>query len=174
MLAGLHESHQGAVCMKQRALLTVYRPRIDNDMNNVILSCQLRQDHLPAHPKEPLIQKPMPLRPFQELAVNYCSYGGQKFLFIDCHTYWPEIIPMGHSTTNPHLISALQQMFCCTTVPDFLWSDGGPQFTAHKFHGFSKQWGFRYNTSSPGYPQINGIIETTVKFMKKILAASWD
>ena len=79
MLAGLHESHQGAVHTKQQARLTVYWPGIDNDIDNVILSCQLCQDHLPAHPKEPLIQKPIPLQLFQELAVNYCSYGGQQF-----------------------------------------------------------------------------------------------
>ena len=61
ILADLHESHQGAVHTKQRARLTVYLLGINNDIDNVILSCQLCQDHRPAHPKKPLIQKPMPL-----------------------------------------------------------------------------------------------------------------
>ena len=76
VLSDLHDSHQGSVRTKQRARLTVYWPGMDNDIDNVILSCQLCQDHLPSHPKEPMIQKPKPLRPFQEIAADYCSYGG--------------------------------------------------------------------------------------------------
>ena len=109
VLSDLHESHQGAVHTKQHARLTVYWPGIDNDIDNIILSCQLCQDHLPSHPKEPLMQKPKPLRPFQEIAVDYCSYGGHQFLIlVDCHMDWPEIIPMGHNSTTHYLITALR------------------------------------------------------------------
>ena len=175
ILSDLHASHQGAVRTKQRARLTVYWPGIDNDIDNIVLSCQQCQDHLPAHPKEPLVQKPKPLRPFQELAVDFCSYGGQQFLIlVDCCTDWPEIIPMGHNTTTHKLVSALRQSFCRTAVPDILWSDQGPQFTAHAFRNFARQWGFTHNTSSPRYPQSNGKVEATVKSMKKLLATSWE
>ena len=175
ILSDLHDSHQGSVCTKQRARLTVYWPGIDNDIDNIILSCQLCQDHLPAHPKEPLIQKPKPLRPFQEIAVDYCTYGGQQFLIIvDCFTDWSEIIPMGQNTQTHRLITALRQTFCHTAAPDTLWSDGGPQFTANIFKIFATQWRFTHRISSPRYPQSNGKIEATVKSMKKILAASWD
>ena len=175
VLSDLHDSHQGSVHTKQRARLTVYWPGMDNDIDNVIVSCQLCQDHLPSHPKEPMIQKPKPLRPFQEIAADYCSYGGRQFLIlVDCFTDWPEIIPMTQSTTTHRLITTLRQMFCRTAVPDVLWSDGGPQFTAHSFRIFATQWGFLHKTSSPRYPQSNGKIEATVKSMKKILAAAWD
>ena len=175
ILSDLHDSHQGSVCTKQRARLTVYWPGIDNDIDNIILSCQLCQDHLPAHPKEPLIQKPKPLRPFQEIAVDYCTYGGQQFLIIvDCFTDWPDIIPMGQNTQAHRLITALRQTFCRTAAPDTLWSDGGPQFTANIFKIFATQWRFTHRISPPRYPQSNGKIEATVKSMKKILAASWD
>lgn len=174
ILSDLHKSHQGLVRTKQRARLTVYWPGIDNDIDNTILSCQLCQDHLPSNPKEPLIQKPKPERPFQEIAVDYCSYGGQQFLIIvDCFTDWPEIIPMCKNTQTHRLITALQQTFCRTAVPDILWSDGGPQFTSNMFNNFAVQWGFKHQTSSLRYPQSNGKIEATVKSMKKLLAASW-
>ena len=175
VLLDLHESHQGSVRTKQRAHLTVYWPGIDNDIDNIILSCQLCQDHLSSHPKEPLIQKPKPLRPFQEVAADYCSYGGKQFLIlVDCFTDWPEVIPMGQNTSTHHLIQTLRQTFTRTAIPDVLWSDCGPQFTANTFKNFTKQWGFSHLTSSPRYPQSNGKIEATVKSMKKILAASWD
>ena len=94
--------------VKQQACLMVYWPEIDNDLDNIILACQLCQDHLPSHPKELLIQKPKPLQPFQVIAADYCSYGGKQFLIlIDCFTDWPEIIPTGQDTMT-HLITTLQ------------------------------------------------------------------
>ena len=171
VLLDLHASDQGSVHTKQQARLTVYCPGIDNDIDNIILSCQLYQDHLPS----PLIQKPKPLRPFQEVAADYCSYGGKQFLIlVECFTDWPEVIPMGQITSTHHRIQTLRQTFCRTTIPDVLWSDCGPQFTANIFKTFATQWGFSHLTSSPRYPQSNGKIEATVKSMKKILAPSWD
>ena len=99
-------------------------------------------NHLASNVKEPTIQKSQPLRPFQEVAVGLCSYAGQHYLnTVDCHTDWPDIIPMIHNTTAPQITTALQQSFCRTTIPDILWSDGGPQFTLHHFALFARQWG---------------------------------
>ena len=140
-----------------------------------LTSCKKCQDMLPANAKEPLISKCKPTRPFQEVAADFCCYGGQNYLIlVDCFTDWPDIIPMGNNTTAMHLIKVMRQSFCHTAIPDVLWSDGGPQFTAKCFQDFSKQWGFTHQMSSPYHPQSNGKIEATVKSMKKILATSWD
>ena len=173
-LANLHESHQGTVRTKERARLSIYWPGIDNDIDNVIRSCKICQDQLPSNSKKPIMSKPKPSRPFQEIAMDFCSFGGQQFLIVvDCFTDWPEIIPMQHDTSTSHLIQALTQLFCRTAVPDVLWSDGGPQFTSKLLNEFSKQWGFLHKTSSPHYPQSNGKIEATVKSMKRIIRSSW-
>ena len=108
VLTNLHEAHQGALRTKQRARLTIYWPGIDNDIDNIILNCQQCQDHLPSNVKEPIIQKSQPLRPFQEVAVDLCSYAGQDYLImVDCHTDWPDIIPMPHNTAAPQITTAL-------------------------------------------------------------------
>ena len=145
---------------------------LDNDINNIILNCQQCQDHLPSNNKEPIIQKPRPYQPFQEVAVDLCSYAGHDY--VDCHTDWPDIILMTCNITTSQITTALRQAFCRTAIPDILWSDGGPQFTSHKFTQFALQWGFRHNTSSLHYPQSNGKVESTVKLMKKITYTSWN
>ena len=120
------------------------------------------------------MSKPKPSRPFQEIAVDFGSYGGQQFLImVDCLTDWPDIIPMRNNTSTQHLVQLLTQSFCRTAVPDIVWSDGGPQFTSKYFNDFASQWGFEHKTSSPHYSQSNGKIEATVKSMKKIIASSW-
>ena len=175
VLANLHEAHQGALRTKQRARLTIYWPGLDNDIKNITLACQQCQDHLPSNSKKTIIQKPRPTQPFQELAVDLCSYAGHDYLImVDCYTDWPAIISMPHNTTTPQITAALRQAFCRTAIPDILWSDGGPQFTSAKFNQFAQQWGFFHKTSSPYHPQSNGKIESTVKSMKKIIYTSWN
>ena len=42
-------------------------------------------------------------------------------------------------------------------------------FNSRKFHQFSKQWNFEVITSSPTYPQSNGLAEHNVQTVKKLL-----
>ena len=133
ILTQLHELHQGSVRTKQRARLSVYWPGIDNDID-IILACQQCQDHLPSNPKEPIIQKPKPDRPFQEIAIDLCSHAGRTYLIIvDCFTDWPAIISLDHGTTSAQVIIAIRQSFCHTAIPDIVWSHGGLQFTSKIF-----------------------------------------
>jgi len=116
----------------------VYWPGIDNDIDNIMLSCKQCQDNFPSNPRELIVSKTRPSHSFQEIAIDFCYYGGQTFLIIvNCFMDWPYIIPMGHGTTASHLIQVMRQAFCCTTIPDILWSDNGPQFTSKLFQNFS-------------------------------------
>ena len=169
ILSKLHKSHQGSVRTKQRARLSVYWPGIDNCIDSIILSCKHCQERLPSHPKEPLVVKPRPARPFQEIAMDFCSYGGHDFLIlVDCCTDWPEIFHMGRDTTVPQLLTALRQAFCRSGAPD-----QGPQFTSRLFREFAAEWGFQHIMSSPRYPQSNGKAEAAVKSMKNLISAAW-
>ena len=174
VLSQLHESHQGMIRTKERARLVVYWPGLDNDIDNIILSCKICQDMLPSNHREPITCKPRPSRPFQAIAADFCSYAGREYLItVDCYTDWPDIVPMGTNTTTAQLTSALKATFCRTSVPDEMWTDQGPQFTSKSFQDFTHQWGFAHTTSSPRYPQSNGKAEATVKSMKKIIRTAW-
>ncbi len=172
MLSRLHEAHQGIARSQARARLSIYWPGIDRDIENFVHGCRHCQDRLPSNVKEPLVTKPVPERPFQQVAADFGSYGGREFLIVvECKTDWPDIIDMGKDTSAPKLIDALRNLFCRTAAPDLLWSDGGPQFTSSKLAGFLESWGTSHEVSSPRYPQGNG--KATVKSMKKLISAAW-
>lgn len=95
VLTHLHESHQGEVCTKQQARLTVNWPVMDNDIENLISSCKECYIHLPSNTKELIIMKPKPCHPFQELAGDLCSCAYRNYLNLaDCLTDWPDIFPL--------------------------------------------------------------------------------
>ena len=119
VLMQLHESHQGAVRTKQRASLTIYWPGLDNDIDNLVMACTQCQDHLPSNTKEPMISKPTPTWPFQELAGDFCYHVDKSYLvLVDCYTDWPTIVPMGSDTSATKLIAAMTELFCRTAIPD--------------------------------------------------------
>ena len=90
--AKLHKVHQGITKSKDRDRLTVYWPGIDHDIEAYISDCKLCQDSLPSHPSEPIITKPRPVSPLQQIAMDFAYHGGQHFLIVvDCFTDWSHI-----------------------------------------------------------------------------------
>ena len=68
---------------------------MDEDVAMMIEDCRMCQDRLPSNPNEPLIMRPVPERPFQEIAADFTFYGGRKFLVIvNRMTDWIEITDM--------------------------------------------------------------------------------
>ncbi len=58
-------------------------------------------------------------------------------------------------------------------MPVKFWTDNGPQFASAEFKSFLANWGIPHGTSSPHYPQSNGLAEAAVKSMKKLIAGAW-
>ena len=57
-------------------------------------------------------------------------------------------------------------------IPEKLVSDNGPQFSAQEFAHFANEWDFSHITSSPSYPQSNGLVEKSVHIAKQLLKKS--
>ena len=53
--------------------------------------------------------------------------------------------------------------------PDELVSDNGPCYRGEQFSEFLRRKGIKHTTSSPYYPQSNGLAETYVKVVKNMM-----
>jgi hypothetical protein len=58
-------------------------------------------------------------------------------------------------------------------MPVTIYSGGGPQLK-DKFDNFCKRWSIKQVKSIPHYPQSNGVAESAVKEMKKIIRATFN
>ncbi len=62
----------------------------------------------------------------------------------------------------------MKNVFACQGIPEILIADNMP-FGAHEFRKFANEWNFQLVTSSPRYPQSNGLAEKYVGILKMML-----
>ena len=67
------------------------------------------------------------------------------------------------------MIGHLEKMFCDFGIPQTLLSDNGAQSGSSEFRDFAKRLHVQHTTSSPRYPQSDGMAERMVQTMKRSL-----
>ena len=175
LLNKLLQMHQGASKMKRRARLSIYWPFLDSEIEQHCATCSSCQSCLSSQTREPMVKGRRPQRPFQELHVDLFEFAGQKFLAcIDGYSGWITLDAFGKYATARHVIDALRRRFVEKSVPEFLFSDNGPQFVNSQMAEFLRKWGVTHQTSSPGYAQSNGTAEAAVKQLKKMVKGNWN
>ena len=81
-------------------------------------------------------------------------------LVVDYYSRYMEVQKL-KSTTSASVIVTLQAIF------SHYVRDYGPQFDSQEMKVFAAKYNFMHTTSSPHYPQPNGLAERTVKTVKK-------
>ena len=117
-------------------------------------------------PREPMISSTLPDYPWQRVSSDLFQVH-RHLLVVDYYSRYPEVVKLT-STTSESIITSLSSIFARHGIPEELISDNGPQYSSQDFEDFAKRYGFQHTTSSPHYPQGNGLAERTVKTMKAL------
>ena len=81
---------------------------------------------------------------------------------------YPELA-MLTNTTAQQVIKHTKAIFARHGLPVTVVSDNGPQFSSQDYRDFAETYGFEHVTSSPLYPQSNGLAEKGVQIVKRLL-----
>ena len=168
MLAKIHVGHLGEVKCKNRARQVMFWPRMTTDIETVVKNCEACIKYRNKQQKEPLLSLPIATDPWTHVATDLFDYNKKHYLVcVDSYSNFPEVerIP---SQTSEAVITVLQKIFSRQGIPDILYSDNGPCYDSEEFRRFADSWKFKHATSSPTYPQSNGLAERTVQTVKNI------
>ncbi|UYV66897.1 hypothetical protein LAZ67_4003261 [Cordylochernes scorpioides] len=174
ILDKLHAGHFGITKTRLRACETVWWPGISEEIAETVRKCSVCiQEAVSKH--EPLIPTNFPTRPWQKIGMDLFKFENKWYLVvIDYYSRFPEMIQLDRITANV-VVRSCKSIFAQHGIPETVVSDNGTQFgAACEFANFARQYGFTHVTSSPRFPQSNGMAEAGVKIAKLILKKNQD
>ena len=172
-LRKVHQGHQGIQRCRQRVSTAVWWPGVSREIEILVNSCPVCQKNT-APGRQPLLQSTLPDYPFERVASDLFEINGVTYLLlVDYFSRYIEVNKLT-STTSASVVTALKAAFSRYGIPSTMVSDNGPQYASHEMKQFAESYGFTHVTSSPHYPQSNGLAERAVKTAKKLLEQSPD
>lgn len=170
MLDIIHDSHLGIVKCKQLARDILYWPKMNQQIEEIVSKCSVCQRHRHYQPKEPLKHSEVPTTPWSVVATDLFDCLGSKYVVVvDYYSEFFEIEKLEPDSTSATVIENISKIFSVHGIPDKVISDNGPQYSGHEFSKFASDFGFHHCTSSPLYPQANGMAEKAVQTAKRLL-----
>ena len=162
-----HEGHQSFDRCYSRAAQSIWWPGMYSDVENYVKKCMIcvKQSSVK---HQPWTENPLPEGPWVEVGADVFQIRDELFLIlVDYYTRWIETLPIRCQTSN-EVVKAMKCLFARFGVPKKLRSDNGPCFASDLFKSFAKEWNFLHCTSSPRYPQSNGLAERAVGTVKRM------
>ncbi|CAB4002764.1 sec1 family domain-containing 2 [Paramuricea clavata] len=169
----IHESHLGMEKCKSRARAVVYWPGMSADIERLVAKCSTCLKHQRSNQKEPLKPHTVPARAWQKLGTDIFEYKSKSYLVIvDYYSKFPEISLLKDKSSQA-VITSMKSVFARHGIPDEVVADNMP-FSSKECLQFAQEWGFKISTSSPHYPQSNGMSERTIQTIKNLLRKADD
>ena len=165
----LHSGHLGIVKTKSVSRDSVYWPGIDADIEDMINSCESCQEFQNKLKKESELKHKIPSTPWTKVATDLFELDDKDYLLVVDYTtnyYDISLLPNKKSST---VVLHTKRIFSKFGIPKTVMSDNGPEYVGKAYANFSREWDFEHDTSSPQYPQSNGLVERTIQRVKKTL-----
>ena len=168
----IHTGHFGIEKCRIRAQTSVFWPRISADITNMISNCNICLNTRNRQQRETFIPHEIPSKPWLKVGTDlFTLYNKDYVLVVDYYSKFVEIAPL-KNTTTANVINALKKIFSRHGIPKIVFSDNGPQYSSYQFKQFAQSWDFTHQTSSPNYPQSNGLAERNIQTVKQVLKKS--
>ncbi|XP_021369721.1 uncharacterized protein K02A2.6-like [Mizuhopecten yessoensis] len=105
------------------------------------------------------------------MGIEKSKKRARELLYWPVCDYYSRYFEVGklENIRSATVINQLKSFFARHGIPEEVRSDNGPQYSSKEFRKFAEDWGFNHKTSSPHYPQSNGLAEKTVQTVKRML-----
>ena len=156
---------------KLRAKETVYWPGLNTELENLVLNCELCLKYCTAKCKlEPsfALGQEIPLYPWTKLATDIFHFEGASYLLIVDYTSCYPVVHKLTSMTGQHIASQFKLICSEYGWPETIVSDNGPCYTSEIFTNLMSEYNVNHITSSPHYPQSNGLAKKYVQIVKNL------
>ena len=97
---------------------------------------------------------------------------GEYLLVVqDTYSRFP-VVEILHSTKAAPMIEAFDRIMSAYGIPKEIGSDNGPPYNSRELHKFAAYMGYQHNKKIPYAPWANGMAETFMRSLKKVVQTS--
>ena len=156
---------------KLRAKDTVYWPELNDQLEKLILNCELclKYSHPRCKQKSSMsLGQEIPLHPWSKWATDIFHFDRASYLLIVDYTSRFSVVCKLSSTTCQHVANQCKLIFSEYGWPETLISDNGPCYSSEVFTGVMKTYSVHHITSSPHYLLSNGLVEKHIQIVKRL------
>ena len=168
-LQTLHTSHPGITKIKLKARSSLYWSGIDSQLEDTVNSCSLCQEYRNQQQSGPLLHHNIPAVPWYKIGTDVFHLVNRHYLLIIDYTTNYFDISQLPGLENITVIQHTKVIFAKHGIPKEIMSENGPEFAAATYNQFCSDWDIIHTTSSPRYPQSNGLVERTIQTVKRNL-----
>ena len=131
-LSRLHDAHQGITSTLQRARRTVYWPKLQNDITEMVQACEECQRH--GNKKSRIPERQIAAtRPMEIVSMDLVEYQGIHGLVTVDYFSGFLTFDILNAQTSDAVIKALNNNFGKFGLPEKILSDNGPCFRSNSF-----------------------------------------
>ena len=168
-LKQIHRGHQGIEACRSRAREFVFWININNDLKELVEKCDLCQSQQNSTTIIQQYVSEVPPHPWHTIGSDLFYFQRIDFLVVVDYFSKYLIIRKIPNSTSSAVIKELGMIFSEFGKPLVFRSDNGPCYSSQEFKFFMQNWLIEHRTSSPHYPQSNGLAESMVKVSKNLI-----
>ena len=163
----LHSGHAGYARTKQLAQNSYFWPRMTSQIRQTTDSCRECLTLRPKQQRETM-QPSKASYPMDMVAADLFTLRGKNYLCMTDRFSGNCWVQPLKSTTTSTITDTLTNWFLDLGIPSSIRTDGGPQFR-RDFREYCEKLDIKREKSSAYYAQSNGLAESAVKNMKRLL-----
>ena len=165
----VHSGHMGVEATLMKAREFIFWKGYSADIKEAVEKCGICQSQDRRSSTRQKYVSEVPPHPWYTLGPDLFYFKRNDFLIVV--DYFSKFLIMRKipNSTSSAIIKELELIFSEFGRPFIFRSDNGPCYSSEEFKFFMQNWLIEHRTSSPHYPQSNGLAESMVKVSKNLI-----
>ena len=168
-LERIHEGHLGVTKCLQHAREYLFLVNYSRDIQEEVDKCTLCQENNTSTTQRHKFYSDIPPFPWHTVGSDIFYHRKQDYLVLEDYFSKFLIVRKHPNSTSGAIIKELGLIFSKNGRPCIFRSDNGPCYASQEFRHFLQELDIQHRTSSPYYPQGNGLAESMVKVSKRLI-----
>ena len=168
-LRQIHQGHQGIKACRSRATEFVFWVNINKNIEELVQKCSLCQSQQNSTSSVQKYVSEVPPHPWHMIGSDLFYFRRIDFLAVVDYSSKYLLMRKIPNSTSSAVIKRLGMIFSEFGKPQVFRSDNGPCYLSQEFRFFMQNWSIEHTTSSPYYPQSNGLAESMIKVSKNLI-----